>query len=476
MATINPTTSGSPTDNPWINSLLWGGSWAPTLGQGASLTWTTISAGTIGGEAFTAAGWDGAPLDALRTALRLWSDVADLTFVEQPADTADTDLAYALLDDATMYRSFGSGGILGFHEVPDGSATAPLLGALNREGDGWEPAGLVQGGLAALTLMHEIGHGLGLAHPHDGGGDGETFPRVFGPYDAGQFNQNQGIHTTMSYIRGWPVEYPSHYAVDWGWQGTPMAFDVAAIQTIYGANTRHRPADDVYTLPQVNGAGTYWACIWDVGGIDTLSAKYADGEARLDLREAPLTGPNAGGYVSWIGGIVGGFTIANGVVIEHAIGGGGNDLVVGNAAANHLEGSAGNDTLQGGAGDDTLEGGNGDDVLIGGPGSDSMKGGPGRDVFVLDVLDAVDLIRFFVVGEDLFRLDPLAFAALAPGPLALHAFAAGAAAASAEQRILYEARTGLLRYDADGSGEMTPIVFAEIARGLALSAADFVVG
>ena len=47
------------------------------------------------------------------------------------------------------------------------------------------------------------------------------------------------------------------------------------------------------------------------------------------------------------------FTIANGVVIENAVGGNGNDTLIGNSADNFLDGRAGDDRLDGGAGNDT---------------------------------------------------------------------------------------------------------------------------
>ena len=53
--------------------------------------------------------------------------------------------------------------------------------------------------------------------------------------------------------------------------------------------------------------------------------------------------------MSYATGIFGGFTIANGVTIENAISGAGNDTLIGNAVANILDGGAGVDTLAGGA-------------------------------------------------------------------------------------------------------------------------------
>ena len=45
-------------------------------------------------------------------------------------------------------------------------------------------------------------------------------------------------------------------------------------------------------------------------------------------------------------GIFGGYTIANGVVIENAIGGKGNDTLIGNSADNSLDGGAGDDSCR----------------------------------------------------------------------------------------------------------------------------------
>jgi len=458
MTAINPATDGSPTGNAWINTLIWGGSWAPTLGEGVTLTWTTISAGHCFGQDFTATEWSGPQLDALRLALQLWADVADITFVEQAPDDPTTDLDYALVDDATMSDLTRTSGVLSFHEVPDGSYERALTGVMNDEGSGWTRTALQQGGYGFVTLIHEIGHGLGLAHPHDGGDSGETFPGVSNPNDPGTWGLNQGIFTTMSYIDGWRLEFPSHSAKSYGWQASPMAFDIAAIQTIYGANLEHNTGDDTYALPTANTAGTFWTCIWDAGGTDTLSAKGATDDALLDLRDAPLAGPNAGGHVSSVADIVGGYSIANGVVIEHALGGEGDDTLIGNAMCNRLKGGGGDDTLRGRAGADTL------------------IGGDGADAFVFDALDAADTVRDFTHGTDTLVLENSVFTELGGrGALADTAFALGTAAGTAEERILYNGATGLLRYDADGPGGVAAVVFADIGAGLALGADAFLV-
>ena len=73
-------------------------------------------------------------------------------------------------------------------------------------------------------------------------------------------------------------------------------------------------------------------------------------------------------------------TSAGSVVgIENVKGGSGNDILIGNAANNHLWGGRGNDRLLGGAGDDHILGGAGNDILKGGTGDDFLDGGSGRN-------------------------------------------------------------------------------------------------
>jgi serralysin len=135
---------------------------------------------------------------------------------------------------------------------------------------------------------------------------------------------------------------------------TPMALDIAALQNAYGANTAYASGTNTYTLDTSNNTGTRYQCIWDTGGTDTITNAGSSLACIIDLRAATLGNEvGAGGYVSYIGGIYAGYTIANNVVIENAIGGSANDTLIGNSSANTLTGGAGADTLVGGSGTDT---------------------------------------------------------------------------------------------------------------------------
>jgi serralysin len=98
--------------------------------------------------------------------------------------------------------------------------------------------------------------------------------------------------------------------------------------------------------------------------------------------------------VSFAEGIRGGYTIANGVMIENATGGSGDDVLIGND------------------GDNTLTGNDGADVLMGRDGNDLMIGGLGPDTFVIEADDTsaampVDVVADLGVGDvvDLSGID-----------------------------------------------------------------------
>ena len=245
-----------------------------------------------------------------------------------------------------------------------------------------------------MLIMHEIGHALGLKHPHD---SGAITNNTFLP--AGQDHM---INTIMSYN---PARTALAGAIEsTAAATTPMALDIAAIQHLYGVNRNFNKGNSTYTLTDAS-----WSCIWDAGGTDQIVYNGAV-DAVINLNPATLDNTTTGGGVpsylistttgapvgatNWA---TGGFMIAGdvrnaladvngvtGVIIENSRGGSGNDAITGNGANNKLYGNNGADTLKGLGGNDWLEGGNGDDLLDGGLGADTMRGGAGGDVYIVD--------------------------------------------------------------------------------------------
>ena len=341
-------------------------------------------------------------ITAIWTALREFEKVADVVYVETQ------DRAAANFEYFTYTGTPGPGvSLLGSMSPPQELDEG--LALFNSGDERWNAQNLAQGGFSFVTLIHEFGHGHGMAHPHDNGGKSSVMRGVTadGPvadYTLGEASLNQAVFTMMSYQDGYP-ESPHGNAetnVGYGYLGGLMAFDIAVIQDKYGVNEDWAKGSDTYALKDVNAAGTFYSSIWDTGGTDQI---VYDGskDSLIDLRAATLQyEQGGGGRVSYVDGIFGGYTIANGVVIENARGGSGNDKLIGNAVANTLTGNAGSDLLRGLAGNDALTGGVGDDWLAGGAGADKLAGGKGgSDVFFFDrdAAGSKDTISDFGAGD-----------------------------------------------------------------------------
>lgn len=362
------------------------------------------------------AAWTPLQVQTLANIFANWGNVANVTFV-QVANANDAEIV--------IHQTVGSniGGFGGYSGTPGESEAPPTppvtfddvtiaeLGQVHTwlATDGFLIAGqntfipnpdatdvanpfiISNAGIELIT--HELGHALGLKHPFDGGAEGtaDRFPGVTGQNDLGNNGLNQTLYTLMSYNH-WQDANPAAGALT-ATMATPMAFDIAAIQRLYGANTTAHGGNDTYVLPDP-GAGPTWQALWDTDGIDEI-AYAGTANAVIDLRPATLDDtPTGGGVPSYTfttnpdgtRNYGHGFTIAGdytdaladrdgvaGVIIENARGGSGNDDITGNDTDNVLSGNAGDDTLRGLAGDDTLNGGNGTDTMLGGTGDDTYR-------------------------------------------------------------------------------------------------------
>jgi Ca2+-binding RTX toxin-like protein len=198
-------------------------------------------------------------------------------------------------------------------------------------------------------------------------------------------------------------------------------------------------------------------------------------------------------------------------------GGGGSDMLFGNAghdryivndATDQVQDQSGNDTvftvvdytlagnngvetlssidwslnlglaLTGNAQANTIHGDAGANLIDGKGSNDNLVGKAGADTFAFTTAINVgntDFIADFEVGIDKIALDDAIFTALSPGALPVGAFVLGTTAGDADDRIIYDAATGRIFYDANGNGAGGQMIFATVTLGTALTAADFTV-
>ena len=153
---------------------------------------------------------------------------------------------------------------------------------------------------------------------------------------------------------------------------------------------------------------------------------------------------------------------------KNVFGASGTDTITGAGSNDHLEATATHTKLVGGDGDDYLVGNLSVNVLTGGAGAD-------RFVFNTALNGNVDTITDFGNGADKLVLSSLVFEGLSAGGAVL--LEAGVAATTDKPTVLYDASTGMLSYDKDGSGAGAAAVnFAELQnKPLTLSSTDFVI-
>jgi Ca2+-binding RTX toxin-like protein len=265
------------------------------------------------------------------SALQSWANVANITFTQvTESSTSVGDIRFALTSVAD----------------PGEVAHAYYPGSYPEAGDVWfistSPAAayLAPGGSGFETLVHEVGHALGLKHPFDPSGSGVLMPIDYDVQDYTVMTYNDSIWGETLYINST------------NWAAAPMLFDVLAIQYLYGVNTTYQLGNTNWTFT-TNSV----QAVWDAGGTDTFNfSNYTDG-ALIDI--------NQGGFSTNLGasGFTASIAVAYGAVIENATGSNAADIILGNSSNNLLIGLDGNDIFYGGAGSDTISGGLGFDLM-----------------------------------------------------------------------------------------------------------------
>lgn len=424
--TGNSVASVSATGNPIIDGLLYGSAWTGTITYAFPDTTSDYSYQQETKAKFSQA--TQLQEKAAQFALdQAGGNTADDGFSVEGFTGADIELGAVTSANLRLAQS----------DMPSTSYTY-MPGNIAEAGDMWfgeryNYTAPKAGDYAWHTILHEIGHSLGLKHGHEASGD---FPALPAQYDAVEFS----VMTYRTYVGGSTHGYTYSH---WSAPQTYMMADIAALQHMYGADFTTNSADTTYTWSPRSGdtfvdgkraidAGgkEIFATVWDGGGVDTYDLSAYRTDLRLDLRPGQSSAfsdgqladlgrrHHAAGNIynalqyqddprSLIENAVGGKgddRIAGNIADNGLKGGGGNDRLFGDAGADKLSGGAGGDRLLGGTCDDILCGRSGNDKIRGGEGNDIVFGGKGADVFFFAAGDGSDRIADFHDDVDTISL------------------------------------------------------------------------
>ena len=268
-----------------------------------------------------------------------------------------------------------------FNSIDTGFNSTPALADLDGDGDldlvagnrGGELAYFENTGTAsAPTFTQRTGtanplDGIGMdansaPEPADLDGDGDIDLVLWGWYGVITYVENTGSATSPAFEARSDAADPLS-TINFTNLGKLSFADLdgdgdfdLTVRDLYGTDFHYfendgtdTEADFIRTRPQRPATLT----LYDTSGNDTLDLRTDRDDQRIDLRPEGI---------SDVYGLTGNLVIARDVLIENAIAGHGNDMVIGNDAVNRLEGRAGDDVLEGGAGADTLDGGAGNDA------------------------------------------------------------------------------------------------------------------
>lgn len=287
-------------------------------------------------------------LTTLGQALGTFSEFANIRFEAlgsflspAHANVAGSDINFSS-DGANKYFTSNNAWAMGFFPKPNDPNRGDIYLNLNSEAnylDSYDP-----GSAGFFLAIHEIGHTLGLKHPHDDGGTGRpTFQEL------GWSSLDVDFVSIMSYqdefnwnLRSWDP-------------ATPMAADILALQYLYGKNTTTNAGDTSFTLSNTN----FYSSIWDSNGSDRIDQTNASEgwhialpNLQLSLKVDTLTGfavPKDQANVSspetlyWLLGD-----------IENVRGSSFSDDIFGNDLNNEIKANGGDDSVDGGLGSDTV--------------------------------------------------------------------------------------------------------------------------
>lgn len=246
-------------------------------------------------------------------------------------EVADSVSSYGQIRLGNNHQGATSAGYAFLPDISTGDQAGDLY--INNE-DPDNLANVVPGSIAYATLVHEIGHTLGLKHPGNYNA-GEPASTAKGNYLVN--TEDTTANTVMSYVDVAQQQQRDFYG----------RYDFLALQYLYGGRAINTGNN---TYAYADGAGQTLQIINDSGGTDTIDVSACTLPASIDLGDGAFSSI---GRVDYHFAAHNNVSLTFGTIIENVIGTSLADTIVGNAANNTLKGGGGNDSIDGGAGLDT---------------------------------------------------------------------------------------------------------------------------
>jgi len=345
-----------------------------------NLTWsaptTSISAGsnTPPGETHRFTAFSASDINQVTSILNYVSSIIDLTFTYTASSSANLKFGY---ENTTL---------AGYANYPyDGSVKVIVddsgVGNLNEPGNTY-----------FATLIHELGHALGLKHPHDGyptlpenlDNDyasimsydkfwfgGSEFSRSFRGQSFQEIDVKALIETYGENLSGALGEFSFRFSTSEAFSYSSSGAVINIYSPFYLYDSKHSVQLDFANLTYSSAKlsvdlsrglvhyaptlGLQW-CTYDYNTKETSEWEHSDANQNIANTK-----------------------IFSGTYISKIIGTQFSDTFIGDTSNTSIFGGAGNDTINGGAGNDTLVGGSGNDSLTGGLGVDLINVDSGTD-------------------------------------------------------------------------------------------------
>ncbi|MFA7282177.1 MAG: pre-peptidase C-terminal domain-containing protein, partial [Sterolibacterium sp.] len=205
-------------------SYRWNG--AAALGTAVSLEYSFLSSSVYDVTDFVA--MTDNQKQTVRDVLAMYASIANITFTEVSSQSS-ADIRFG----TSNQDGLSSGVTYQASPNSDGSLRQADV-FLNNTGRSASTSTLSPGGYGYLTLIHEIGHALGLKHPGDYDAGDDRVPPPFLPaaFDTEKF-------TVMSYLDN---------SDSTTYHSTPALIDIAALQYLYGINTSESGSSHTFSF------------------------------------------------------------------------------------------------------------------------------------------------------------------------------------------------------------------------------------